>query len=112
MIKNKHGVIITFGSVTGEEGSAMCVDYAAAKSAMHGVTKGLAQIGAPHGVRACCVIPGPVLTRAAMANWGLPPCFVLPVVLCLEGALGAVAFSLLVSVPSALFLVAPTRRGQ
>ncbi len=68
MIKNKHGVIITFGSVTGEEGSAQCVDYAAAKSAMHGVTKGLAQIGAPHGVRACCVIPGPVLTRAAMAN--------------------------------------------
>ena len=49
-------------------------------------------------------------TRAAMANWGLPPCFVLPVGLCLEGALGAVAFSLLVSVPSALFLVAPTRR--
>ncbi|MBR4220888.1 MAG: SDR family oxidoreductase, partial [Victivallales bacterium] len=27
-----------------------------------------AQIGAPHGVRACCVIPGPVLTRPAMAN--------------------------------------------
>jgi len=51
-------------------------------------------------------------TRAAMANWGLPPCFVLPVVLCLEGALGAVAFSLLVSVPSALFLVATPRRGQ
>ena len=51
-------------------------------------------------------------TRAAMANWGLPPCFVLPVGLCLEGALGAVAFSLLVSVPSALFLVAPTRRDH
>ena len=51
-------------------------------------------------------------TRAAMANWGLPPCFVLPVGLCLEGALGAVAFSLLVSVPSALFLVAPARHNH
>ena len=48
-------------------------------------------------------------TRAAMANWGLPPSFVLPVGLCLEGALGALAFSLLVAVPTSLWLVRPNR---
>ena len=30
--------------------------------------KGLAMAGAPHGVRALCVTPGPVLTRKAMNN--------------------------------------------
>ena len=44
-------------------------------------------------------------TRAAMANWGLPPSFVLPVGLCLKGAVGAVAFSLAVAFPTALALV-------
>ena len=44
-------------------------------------------------------------TRAAMANWGLPACFVLPVWLCAEGAIGALAFTLVVSVPTALALV-------
>ena len=48
-------------------------------------------------------------TRAAMANWGLPPSFVLPLGLCLEGALGALAFSLLVAVPTSLWLVRPNR---
>ena len=45
-------------------------------------------------------------TRAAMANWGLPPSFVLPAGLCLEGALGALSFALLVAVPTSLALVA------
>jgi len=31
-------------------------------------SKGLAQCGAPHGVRAFCVTPGPVMTRHGMAN--------------------------------------------
>ena len=31
-------------------------------------SKGLAKAGAPHGVRAFCVSPGPVLTRPSMAN--------------------------------------------
>ncbi len=68
MMEQKHGVIINFGSVSGEEASPSCPDYAAAKSAMHGLTKALANYGARHGVRACCIIPGPVLTRPAMAN--------------------------------------------
>ena len=35
---------------------------------MYGLTKSIAQFGAPHNIRCVCVSPGPVLTRAAMAN--------------------------------------------
>lgn len=69
MMERKRGVIINFGSVTGEEGgSGSAVDYSAEKSAMNGLTKSLAILGAPHNVRSCCVIPGPVLTRPGMAS--------------------------------------------
>lgn len=69
MMERKRGVIINFGSVTGEEGgNGPSLDYSAEKSAMKGMTKSLAILGAPHNVRSCCVIPGPVLTRPAMAG--------------------------------------------
>lgn len=68
MIKQKSGVIINLGSVTGVEGSAGAVNYSAAKSGIIGLTKALTLSGAPHGVRCCCVSPGPVLTRPGMAN--------------------------------------------
>ena len=69
MMERKRGVIINFGSVTGEEGGdGPSLDYSAEKSAMKGMTKSLAILGAPHNVRSCCVIPGPVLTRPGMAN--------------------------------------------
>lgn len=68
MIKQKSGVIINLGSVTGVEGSAGAVNYSAAKSGIIGLTKALALCGAPHNVRVCCVSPGPVLTRPGMAN--------------------------------------------
>ncbi len=69
MMKRKCGVIINFGSVTGEAGgNGPSADYSAEKSAMNGLTKSLAILGAPHNIRACCVIPGPVLTRPGMKN--------------------------------------------
>ena len=69
MMERKRGVIINFGSVAGEEGGGgASLDYSAEKSAMTGMTKSLAILGAPHNVRACCVIPGPVLTRPGMAS--------------------------------------------
>lgn len=69
MAQQKSGVIINIGSITGAEGSTTDVAYSTAKSgAMNGLTQSLAQVGAPYGVRCCCVSPGPVLTRAAMAN--------------------------------------------
>jgi len=67
MIEQKSGVIINMGSVDGVTGS-MSLDYGASKTGMIGLTKSLALYGAPHGIRACCVSPGPVLTRPEMAN--------------------------------------------
>lgn len=67
MIAQRRGVIINMGSVDGVTGS-YSLDYGAAKSGMIGLTKSLAIYGAPYGIRACCVSPGPVLTRPAMAN--------------------------------------------
>lgn len=48
-------------------------------------------------------------TRAAMANWGLPATFALPLGVVVEGALGAVAFAVAVAVPSALAIVSRRR---
>lgn len=69
MAEQKSGVIINLGSVTGEEGSYTAIAYAASKAAlMKGVVKSLALAGAEYGVRACCIAPGPVLTRPGMAG--------------------------------------------
>ena len=69
MREQKSGLILNIGSVTGMEGDGYGMDYPTAKSGiMFGLTKSLAQCGAKHGVRCVCVSPGPVLTRAAMAN--------------------------------------------
>ena len=69
MAKQNSGVIIHLGSITGEEGSDNAVAYAASKSAlMYGVTKSIAQAGAPYNVRCVCIAPGPVMTRPAMAG--------------------------------------------
>lgn len=70
MREQKTGVIINLGSITGLEGSGNNIAYSAAKSAaMNGLTTSVAQVGAQYGdIRCVCVAPGPVLTRAAMAN--------------------------------------------
>ena len=69
MRKQKSGLIINIGSITGAEGSKGGVDYAAAKAGlMYGLTKSLAQYGSKHNVRCVCVSPGPVLTRPGMAT--------------------------------------------
>ncbi len=71
MAEHKSGVIINIASIDGVTGSG-AVEYSTAKSGMFGMTKSLALCGAPYNVRACCVVPGPVLTRAAMANMKTP----------------------------------------
>lgn len=69
MAQQKSGVIVHLGSITGEEGSPNNVAYTASKSAlMTGVTKSIAQAGAPYNVRCVCIAPGPVLTRPGMAS--------------------------------------------
>ena len=73
MKKQKSGVIINFGSITGLEGDIGGLDYAVSKCAiMNALNKCLAKEGAPHGVRVNCIAPGPVLTRPGMANMKTP----------------------------------------
>ena len=67
MVKAKSGVIVTLGSVTGFEGDANST-YSVTKGGLGRLALSLAKAGAPHGVRAFCVAPGPVLTRPAMAK--------------------------------------------
>ena len=70
MVTKKSGVIILLGSVTGIEGDGVGSMYGTAKSGLFNFVKGLAIAGAPHNIRAVCITPGPVLSRAAMA--GMP----------------------------------------
>ena len=73
MKEQKSGLIINIGSITGAEGDAGGMDYPTAKAGlMYGLTKSISQYGAPHNIRCVCVSPGPVLTRAAMANMKTP----------------------------------------
>lgn len=67
MVNAKSGVIVTLGSVTGFEGDSGST-YGVTKAGLDRLALSLAMAGAPHGVRAFCVAPGPVLTRPAMAN--------------------------------------------
>ncbi|MBQ2707665.1 MAG: SDR family oxidoreductase [Clostridia bacterium] len=69
MAKQNSGVIVHLGSITGFEGSANNIGYAATKSSlMNGMTKSIAQAGEKYNIRCFCVAPGPVLTRPGMAN--------------------------------------------
>ncbi|PRW65352.1 SDR family oxidoreductase [Actinopolyspora mortivallis] len=54
--------IINTGSVNGLRGNKSLMDYATSKSAIHTLTKSLAQSLARSGVRVNCVAPGPVWT--------------------------------------------------
>ena len=69
MREQNNGLIINIGSITGAEGDGYGMDYPTSKAGlMFGLTKSIAQFGSRHGIRCVCVSPGPVLTRAAMAN--------------------------------------------
>ena len=69
MREQQSGLIINIGSITGEEGDGRGMDYPTAKSGvMYGLTKSLAAYGGKYNVRCVCISPGPVLTRADMAN--------------------------------------------
>ena len=73
MREQQSGLIINIGSITGAEGSSYGMDYSTSKAGlMYGLTKSVAQFGSKYGIRCVCVSPGPVLTRAAMANMKTP----------------------------------------
>lgn len=69
MREQKSGLIINIGSITGADGDPYGMDYPTSKAGlMYGLTKSMAQYGARYNIRCVCVSPGPVLTRADMAN--------------------------------------------
>ncbi len=69
MRKQDSGLIVNIGSITGMEGDGYGMDYPASKAGlMFGLTKSIAQYGSKYNIRCVCVSPGPVLTRANMAN--------------------------------------------
>ncbi len=69
MREQNGGLIINIGSITGQEGDGYGMDYPTSKAGlMFGLTKSIAQYGSKYNIRCVCVSPGPVLTRANMAN--------------------------------------------
>ena len=62
MVHQKSGCILNISSMWGQVGASCEVDYSAAKAAMIGFTKALAQEVAPSGIRVNCIAPGVIRT--------------------------------------------------
>jgi 3-oxoacyl-[acyl-carrier protein] reductase len=65
MVMNHHGRIVNISSISGQTGFPGMVNYAAAKSALIGVTKALATELAPKHITVNAVAPGLILTDMA-----------------------------------------------
>ena len=67
MRQKKFGRIVNIGSINGQAGQYGQVNYAAAKSGIHGFTKALAQEGARYGITVNAIAPGYVDTDMVRA---------------------------------------------
>ena len=70
MRERGFGRIVNVGSINGQAGQYGQVNYAAAKSGIHGFTKALAQEGARFGITVNAIAPGYVDTDMVRA---VPP---------------------------------------
>ncbi len=70
MLARRFGRIVNIGSINGQAGQYGQVNYAAAKSGIHGFTKALAQEGAASGITVNAIAPGYVDTDMVAA---VPP---------------------------------------
>jgi acetoacetyl-CoA reductase len=70
MRERRFGRIVNIGSINGQAGQYGQVNYAAAKSGIHGFTKALAQEGASRGVTVNAIAPGYIDTDMVRA---VPP---------------------------------------
>ena len=70
MLERGFGRVVNIGSINGQAGQYGQVNYAAAKSGIHGFTKALAQEGAAKGVTVNAIAPGYVDTDMVAA---VPP---------------------------------------
>jgi acetoacetyl-CoA reductase len=67
MNARKFGRIVNIGSINGQAGQYGQVNYAAAKSGIHGFTKALAQEGARAGITVNAIAPGYIDTEMVAA---------------------------------------------
>jgi acetoacetyl-CoA reductase len=67
MKANKFGRIVNVGSINGQAGQYGQVNYAAAKSGIHGLTKALSLEGARYGITVNAIAPGYVDTEMVRA---------------------------------------------
>jgi acetoacetyl-CoA reductase len=67
MLARKFGRIVNIGSINGQSGQYGQVNYAAAKSGIHGFTKALAQEGARANITVNAVAPGYIDTDMVQA---------------------------------------------
>ncbi len=67
MRAKKFGRVVNVGSINGQAGQYGQVNYAAAKSGIHGFTKALAQEGARFGITVNAIAPGYVDTEMVRA---------------------------------------------
>jgi acetoacetyl-CoA reductase len=70
MLEKNFGRVVNIGSINGQAGQYGQVNYAAAKSGIHGFTKALAQEGAPKGITVNAIAPGYIDTDMVAA---VPP---------------------------------------
>ena len=67
MVTRNFGRIVNIGSINGQAGQYGQVNYAAAKSGIHGFTKALAQEGAGKGITVNAIAPGYIDTEMVSA---------------------------------------------
>jgi len=67
MVERKFGRVVNIGSINGQAGQYGQVNYAAAKSGIHGFTKALAQEGARANITVNAIAPGYIATDMVAA---------------------------------------------
>jgi acetoacetyl-CoA reductase len=67
MLERSFGRVVNIGSINGQAGQYGQVNYAAAKSGIHGFTKALAQEGAAKGITVNAIAPGYIDTDMVAA---------------------------------------------
>ena len=72
MVKQGRGVIVLLGSVAARRGRPAMIGYLSSKSAVEGMTRGLARELGPSGVRVCGVVPGGIDTERQRRLWRTP----------------------------------------